>query len=136
MTQLQRHNSFIVTSDYEGINYCYMVASQYRDLLNLNIDKFFAFQTLFLESVHNAIAHGNKYNSELVVFIDIYVTDHSLKLTIEDQGDGFDQREVKDPLDGENIHKESGRGLFFIKELSDCFEICGKGNIISITLNL
>ncbi len=129
------NNSFIVTSDYEGINYCYLIASWFRDLLDMDVDKFFSFQTIFLESVHNAIAHGNKYDPGLVVFIDIVISNHSLVLTIEDQGNGFNCNDLKSPLHLDNIKKECGRGLYFIKELSDHYEICGKGNIIRITLN-
>jgi serine/threonine-protein kinase RsbW len=130
------NNSFVISSNYEGLNVCYLLAAKYRDYLKLDNDKFFAFQTILLESVQNAISHGNKFNGDLVVFVNIKVCDGSIFIRIEDQGQGFDFKYINDPLDKSNIKKECGRGLFFIKQLSDNYEVTGNGNVILVTLKV
>jgi serine/threonine-protein kinase RsbW len=130
------NNSFVISSNYEGINLCYLLAAKYRDYLHLNYDKFFAFQTILLEAVQNAISHGNKFDDNLVVFVSIDVFVNCIVIRIEDQGQGFEYNHINDPLETNNLKKECGRGLFFIKQLSDHYEISGNGNVISITLNL
>ena len=38
---------------------------------------------------------------------------------MRDPGAGFDATKVPDPLDGENVLKSSGRGVFLINQLMD-----------------
>lgn len=74
------------------------------------------------ELVNNAIHHGNKNIQEKMVLIVFTINDHYLQAKIKDEGKGFKPDEISDPLDPENLMKESGRGIFLIKELMDKIE--------------
>ena len=42
-----------------------------------------------------------------------------LTIVVRDPGTGFDPKAVPDPLEGENVLKSSGRGVFLINQLMD-----------------
>ena len=69
------------------------------------------------EGVINAIEHGNSRDKNKKVFIFASAKGRSLRITIKDQGCGFDMSEVPDPTNKENIKKENGRGLHIIKNI-------------------
>ena len=71
------------------------------------------------EAVNNAIIHGNKANSERFVKISFEDKPSFFLVKIEDEGLGFDYNMVPDPRIPANIGKESGRGIFIMKEYAD-----------------
>jgi serine/threonine-protein kinase RsbW len=71
------------------------------------------------ESVNNAITHGNKLNKNKNVYLSVEPEDSELRFVIEDEGEGFDYRNLPDPTDPENLMKTSGRGIYLMKHLSD-----------------
>lgn len=80
------------------------------------------------EALVNAIKHGNKSNPELKVSVNIEVKDGMLTMEVADQGDGFDFTKIPNPTEKNNLHKNSGRGVFLIKKLMDRVEHfdCGR----------
>lgn len=68
------------------------------------------------EMVNNAILHGNKQDSSKMVTVEAVYFDDRVQVSIQDEGDGFDPEEVDDPLQPENLWKQSGRGIFLVKE--------------------
>lgn len=84
------------------------------------------------EAVNNAIQHGNELNKEL--FVDVAVGDKSEEFcfNIKDEGDGFNFSVLPDPTAPENLLKESGRGIFLMKNLADDVVYDGVGNSVSI----
>jgi len=71
------------------------------------------------EAVNNAIIHGNRFNPRKRVSISCQIKDHTLFLTVKDSGRGFDPSSLANPLEEENLLKESGRGIFLIRSLMD-----------------
>ncbi len=71
------------------------------------------------ESLVNAVAHGNRYNSRKKVHFRVWTGPRGLTVEIEDQGKGFDPDGVPDPLDDENMMRHSGRGLLMIRAYMD-----------------
>lgn len=86
------------------------------------------------EAVVNSIKHGNKNDENKTVSIGIDCDLKEINVLIEDEGDGFDIKKVKDPTLMENIKNESGRGIFIIKNLSDKLEYNEKGNRIQFKI--
>jgi len=136
MNEDWRNKTVDLPSVFEGIKFCYDLANSYKDLLNLDFDQFFKFQTLLLESVQNAIIHGNKSNPGLIVSLNIRVINDTVFFTISDSGDGFDFTKVVDPIHPDFIDKECGRGLFFIKKLADTVEFSNSGSKILISMSI
>lgn len=71
------------------------------------------------EAAANSILHGNKNDPAKNVKITIDITDHKLKLSFMDEGNGFNPEEVPDPTLPENLLKGSGRGLHIMRSLVD-----------------
>jgi serine/threonine-protein kinase RsbW len=71
------------------------------------------------ELANNAIIHGNKRDPAKKVFVNIAVVDAEVRMTIRDQGKGFNPDTLSNPLDPENLLRESGRGVFIVRSLMD-----------------
>lgn len=72
------------------------------------------------EALANAIKHGNKLSPEKRVFVRIEVNGgDELRIAVEDQGEGFDPQQVANPLDPQNLLRESGRGVFYMRNFMD-----------------
>jgi len=96
------------------------------------------FNKLYLcvsEAVINAIKHGNRNDLNKKVIVKIDCSLHEIEVLIEDEGDGFDRNKLQNPTDKENIRKESGRGIFIIKKLTECINFNEKGNSIQFKIN-
>ena len=90
------------------------------------------------EIVNNAIHHGNNNNIEKKVYINIRIVKSKLEASIKDEGNGFNPDQIGNPLDPQNLMKESGRGIFLIKQLTDSldFNFSDNGTEIIITKNI
>src|SRR6059058_6078735 len=71
------------------------------------------------ECMVNAVVHGNRYNSHKKVQFAISRSPESFVIKIADQGEGFDPGELPDPVEGENLFRQSGRGIFLMKTFMD-----------------
>lgn len=71
------------------------------------------------ESVTNAIQHGNKLDASKCVDIRFEVASDQLRISVKDQGNGFQPDMVANPLDPGNLLKPSGRGIFYIRTFMD-----------------
>jgi serine/threonine-protein kinase RsbW len=75
------------------------------------------------ECVANAVTHGNAYSREKHVHFRVEVGPEGLRVTIRDEGEGFDPSSVPDPTAPENLFKASGRGLLLMNALVDEFRV-------------
>jgi serine/threonine-protein kinase RsbW len=75
------------------------------------------------ECAVNAVVHGNRYNKNKRVHLEIQRSEQSLTIVIGDEGDGFSLDDLPDPLAPENLMKQSGRGLLLIRAFMDEFDL-------------
>jgi serine/threonine-protein kinase RsbW len=71
------------------------------------------------ESMINAIWHGNKNDPSKSVWLQFKIHPDRLEIRIRDQGNGFDPRQIPDPLESDNLLNVSGRGIFLIRAFMD-----------------
>ena len=72
------------------------------------------------EALMNAIIHGNRRDPEKYVCVSLAIeAGGELTITVEDSGSGFDPAKLPDPTAGDNIYRESGRGVYLIQRLMD-----------------
>lgn len=90
-----------------------------REKFNIDDDIYGNILVAVTESVNNAITHGNKLNKNKNVYLSVEPDDTELRFIIEDEGEGFDYKNLPDPTDPENLLKTSGRGIYLMKHLSD-----------------
>jgi serine/threonine-protein kinase RsbW len=75
----------------------------------------FAIKLSLEEAVVNAIKHGNQLDGNKKVFIEAEIWPDQARVSVEDQGPGFDRQLVPDPRCDENLEKCSGRGILLIE---------------------
>lgn len=95
------------------------------------------FNKLFLcvsEAVINSIQHGSKGDKTKNVIVKISCFSNEVSVLIEDEGNGFDRNTIQNPTLVDNIRKESGRGIFIIKAITENMEFNEKGNCIQFKL--
>jgi len=90
------------------------------------------------ELVNNAVAHGSEVAPDKPVVVSINQTNSQIKITVSDQGKGFNPDDIDDPLAEENLLKEAGRGIFIVRSLMDSIDIDAseRGTIVTITKTL
>ena len=133
--ELEYNKRFTISSDMQGLKQCLENACDIQKRFNFEPDIEFAFETVLMEAVSNAICHGNKFNENLTATVNISISDEHINIVVEDQGEGFDLDKIPSPTDKANINLEDGRGIFFIKKLSSSIRTIGKGNIIEIIID-
>jgi len=84
------------------------------------------------EAVTNAIKHGNKFQEDKKVYIDIHIDIDRIKIVVADEGAGFNVKAVPDPTDPTNFLKPSGRGILFMSIGMDEVRYNEKGNILTL----
>ena len=89
-----------------------------------------------LEAANNAILHGNKLDENKIVYIIINKDEKTLKIRIDDEGEGFDYKNIPDPTAPENIENINGRGIFLMEKLSDAMEFSRNGATVELEFNL
>lgn len=101
----------------------------------LNEDKSDNMAIAITEMVNNAILHGNKQDKSKMVTVEAVYFDDRVQVSIQDEGDGFDPEDVDDPLQPENLWKQSGRGIFLVKEFVSevTFEPSDSGTKVVLT---
>lgn len=75
------------------------------------------------EAMVNAVVHGNRYSLKKKVHLTVETGGERLAITIVDEGEGFEPKELPDPLAEENLLRQSGRGLLLIKAFVDEFDM-------------
>jgi serine/threonine-protein kinase RsbW len=72
-----------------------------------------------IEAVTNAVMHGNKESSSKKVLLRYDWSPGRIKITVHDDGAGFDLTCVLDPTDPERCLASSGRGIYIMREIMD-----------------
>jgi serine/threonine-protein kinase RsbW len=87
----------------------------------LGLEEELAYNIVMLttEAVTNAIEHGNAMDESKNVVLEFEANEVRVQITVEDEGEGFKESDVPDPLAQENIMSEGGRGIFLMRELAD-----------------
>ena len=80
------------------------------------------------EALVNAIKHGNRMDPNKTVRIKCQVLEDKVRITIEDEGEGFNASEVPDPTMDENLEKPGGRGIMLMRSFMTLIEYNEKGN--------
>lgn len=91
------------------------------------------------EAVANAIRHGNREDPEKRVEIDFRVEAGEVVIVVQDEGEGFDPGQVRDPLADENLLRPNGRGLLFMRNFMDTIEYSARpegGTVVTLRKRL
>lgn len=109
----------VLASKSEAVEQIEQLAAQAATLAGFSQEEQDSLAIAVTEIANNAIVHGNKRDAGKKVFVNIAVNGGEIRMTIRDQGVGFDPDKLSNPLDPENLLRESGRGVFIVRSLMD-----------------
>ncbi len=72
--------------------------------------------TALREALANAVRHGNRQDPDRNVRVAYVVENSTVTITVEDEGEGFDPKDIPDPTDPENLLRPNGRGIFYMRQ--------------------
>jgi serine/threonine-protein kinase RsbW len=107
------------SSELRYLDIVQVVADSITRMLNFDDDTRYWVGMSVRESVTNAILHGNKMDEGKRVWVRFGMNPERLVICVRDQGAGFDESLLPDPLDPKNLLRPSGRGIFYIRTFMD-----------------
>ena len=125
----------VIPSDLSHVSIVESLIDKVCAELNIHEDLYGNVLIAVTEAVNNAIIHGNAFNPEKSVVIEVVQDEESFTFKVIDEGVGFDYMNLPDPTAPENIEKENGRGIFLIQNLSDCLDFEENGKVAVITFD-
>jgi serine/threonine-protein kinase RsbW len=109
----------VIPSMLERLNDVEDMTEKFADRYHLSDDDRDNLAIAITELTNNAIIHGNKYDQAKNVTVSFYFENNIISVYILDQGQGFDPSSIDNPLEPENLLKESGRGIFILRSIMD-----------------
>lgn len=84
------------------------------------------------EMILNSILHGNQNNPNKKVLLLYKIAQEKIVISVVDEGNGYEYKNLPNPLTDKNLLKESGRGVYIIKNYMDEVHFNKKGNRILV----
>lgn len=103
--------------------------------LGYDSDACFCLRLAMDEAIINAITHGNRKIEQKDVRIVALCDNDRIAITVQDEGDGFDQSALVDPTQEPYLHKTSGRGVYLIQQFTHEIQFNEKGNAITFVIH-
>lgn len=112
-----------IHSIFEMLDLVQLVSDRLSQMAGLDEDAVHWVGVAVRESVINAMKHGNRLDEAKMVTVEFSFvpaqTPTEFVVSVIDQGEGFEEERVADPLAPENLLKSSGRGIFFMRNFMD-----------------
>jgi serine/threonine-protein kinase RsbW len=85
-----------------------------------------------VEAAVNAMVHGNKTDPKKQVVIGAEALSDRLRISVRDEGDGFDPERLEDPTEQEKLSNPSGRGVYLISQMMSSmhYDFSGTGTTL------
>lgn len=128
MKEFDIHNKEIFPNKHSTLDLVETLVENVKNQYKISTDLYYNILIAVSEAVNNAMTHGNKMDPTKSVLFELFANQHELEIIVQDQGTGFDPSSISDCTIAENLFKESGRGIYIMKSLSDNFEIITSDN--------
>jgi serine/threonine-protein kinase RsbW len=111
-----------IGSRFENVEIVQIVLNDALERMGVEADTRHWIDLAVREAVANAIKHGNRGDPDKRVEVRMSRVGGEVVVRVEDEGTGFDPRNVVDPLAPENLLRPDGRGIFYIEKFMDGVE--------------
>ncbi len=135
MRNFDIHNREIFPNNNSTLDLVESLVENVKNRYNIPTDQYYNILIAVSEAVNNAMTHGNKMDPTKSILFELFANPHELEIIVQDQGSGFDPSSIDDCTEESNLYKESGRGIFIMKSLSDNFEIITSENGTTFVLH-
>ena len=133
LAALKQHTTMEIPSNYQWITEAVnQIALSAVGVGYVEFDLHNNVKLALIEGLTNAMEHGNKWDLDKVVKVEVQTSKELLQVTITDQGQGFDQTSLTDPTDPENMLNERGRGVFLMQAIMDEVKYDPPGNRLTL----
>ncbi len=119
---------FLVPSDLSEVQKVSAKVLAFLKPLDLSQAFLFDVRLCLEEALINAIKYGNSLRKDLKVALEVGYDDTQVQIAVEDQGKGFDPKELKICTSEENLLRTRGRGVYLIHQLMDRAKYNSRGN--------
>lgn len=92
----------------------------------------FAVKLAMEEALANAIKHGNAGDPAKQVEICYQADANEIRISVEDEGPGFDPQDVPDPTLDENLERPFGRGVMLMRTYMTDVAYNARGNRVEM----
>ena len=107
-------------SDLKFTEFCVLVFSYIKSVLNIGDDNFFKVEISLREVINNAIIHGNKSDPQKRVHVKFKWNKKRLSLIIKDENpEKVDFSEINKRLESNDLLAYNGRGIMIMKTYMD-----------------
>lgn len=93
----------------------------------------FAVRLALEEALSNAVKHGNRGDAAKCVVLSCAADSETIRIVVEDEGEGFDPGAVPDPTQSENLEIPSGRGIVLMRSFMTELAYDPPGNRLRMT---
>ena len=119
MTNGANEIEVMITSALDNLDLIQTVSDSVTSFMKFDEDAAHGIGMSVREAVTNAIQHGNKLNPGKKVEVCYEMAPECLTVFVRDQCCGFQADKIPNPLEGDNILKPSGRGIFYMRAFMD-----------------
>ncbi len=84
------------------------------------------------EAITNAMEHGNHWDEDKAVEVEVELERDQLRATVRDQGPGFNHRRTLNPTINDHLLSERGRGIFLTNAIMDEVTYNQDGNQVTL----
>jgi serine/threonine-protein kinase RsbW len=109
-----------LASSMKAVDAVQMAAEAFANAEGLDREASHFLAVALREAAMNAITHGNRGDESNRVIIRFKSDKNgNLVFEVKDEGEGFDPKQLPDPLEPENLRRGSGRGVFYMRKFTD-----------------
>ncbi len=117
----------VIPSEFEKIDYFLSNAmEQVREYIS-NEDDIFDIRLIISELVYNGAMHGNHWNPEKHIFLNINLSSNDISICVRDEGEGIDPSHN---IEAQTHLECNGRGLVIVEALCDQMNCVGNEIIV------
>ncbi len=123
MKKKENQISLDFISDLKFTEFCVLVFSYLRNVLNLKEEDYFQIEISLREVINNAIIHGNKLDLSRKVHVTFRWTRKKICITIKDENpEKVDFQAVHKRLESNDLLSHNGRGILIMRSYMDKVE--------------
>ena len=127
---------FQVASDLANVQKTSQDVLSFLKPLSLAESAQFDIRLCLEEALINAMKYGNRLKKDLPVELEVEGSPDEVRITVQDQGTGFDVKKLEDCTAEKNLYLNHGRGVYLLHQLMDEVRYNEKGNQLLMVKSL
>ena len=132
----QKTFQLTMTSDPKNIHRVEEFLLKVSSAFHIDEEKLGSLLVVVTEAVNNAIIHGNKRNPSKKVVVTCTRRGKILAIKVRDDGKGFNPDTIPNPIHEDNLLRETGRGVFLMRQLMEEVHFNANGNEVTMKMKL